>query len=98
MSCTSTEEATSFKEGVSTNPTDFELPAGVKIIEPEYGNGFDQDESTAEEDREHMEKMQKMTYEEFRDFVKKEQPDAKEEDIKMIYKMMKAAAAGNDKK
>jgi len=98
MSFTSTEEATSFKEGVSTNPSDFELPSGVVIAEQEYGEGLGSAGGMTDEEREHMEKMQKMTYEEFRDFVKKEQPDAKEEEIKLIYKMMKAAAASGDKK
>ena len=97
MSFTSTEYATSFKEDVSTNETDFEVPAGVKFVEPEYGAGPGMGGGMTDEDRKHMEEMQKMTYEEFKAFVKKGQPDASEEEIKMVYKMMKAAAGGDKK-
>jgi hypothetical protein len=95
MSFTSTEEAVSFKEGISTSASDFELPAGVEITNQGYNTG--QNSGMTDEDKQHLEEMQKMTYEEFRAFVKKNDPEATDEEIKMVYKMMHVAAGGDKK-
>ncbi len=99
MGFTTSQEATSFKEGVSTSETDFKLPQGVTLQEvksarsriiDEYGNGM------TEKDKRDLQKLQKMSYDEFKAFVKKNDPNADEDEIKMIYNMMKAAAGNNN--
>jgi ClpP class serine protease len=57
----------------------------------EYGSGM------TDQDKRSLEKMQKMSYEEFKAFVMKADPNAKEDEIKLIYNMMKAAAGNNNK-
>ena len=99
MGFTTSQEATYFKEGVSTSDNDFKLPKGVALQEmnsarggmiDEYGSGM------TEKDKRDLQKLQKMSYEEFKAFVKKSDPNANEDEIKMIYNMMKAAAGNNN--
>ncbi len=94
MGIKSSEIARSFDEGISVPDSRFQLPAGVKVKEmPKemmnpYGN-METDEGMTKEDKEMMERVKNMSYDEFRKMVKKEDPDATDEEIKQVYEMMK---------
>ena len=101
MGFTTTEEAISFREGVSISENDFMLPKGVTVQETNYRHGEDSmieeyGNGMTKSDKQDLEKLQKMTYEEFKNFIKKNDSNAKDEEIKMIYNMMKAAAGSKN--
>jgi len=102
MGFTTSEEATAFKEGVTTSESDFNLPQGVTLSESNYNNDMggmmeEYGSGMTDQDKNSLEKMQKMTYEEFKAFVLKNDPNANEDEIKLIYNMMKAAAGNKNK-
>lgn len=100
MGFRSSDQATSFKENISTASSDFKLPEGVTLnqetdeniggIIEKYGGGM------TDKELQGLEKLRKMSYEQFKDFVKKRDPNAGNDEIKMIYNIMKASGGSKN--
>ncbi len=94
MGMTISEIAKSIDTDVAFSDSEFKVPSGVKI--EKYDSGFSQfgdfggdDNNDREEMKQQMEKMKNMSYPEFKKLMKREDPDASDEDIKQAYDMMK---------
>ncbi len=102
MGFTTSQTAVSFKAGGSTSQSNFNLPQGITLSSDGYGNNKgdlinEYGNGMTKSDRNNLEKLQKMSYDQFKAFVKQNDPGAKDDEIKMIYNIMKAAGGGDKK-
>lgn len=88
MGITSSQVATSIKTGLSFSTADFQPPAGVNIESPQ-GMGMGQGMGMSSEDKAQMKKLMNMSFEDFKKMVKKDDPNASDEQIRQSYNMMK---------
>jgi hypothetical protein len=88
MGMTSSQVATSLKTGLSFSTADFQPPAGVKMETPRgmmdaAGMGM------SPEDKAQMKKLMNMSFEDFKKMVKKDDPNASDEQIRQSYDLIK---------
>ena len=91
------ETAVSIKMNTNIDSKIFEVPKGFEVEEiqmPDSANGTEgiySNENTelSKEDRDKIQIISNMSYPEFRKMVKKDDPNASEEEIKQIYQMTK---------
>lgn len=92
-----TETATSVKIGGNVPSSKFEVPKNIEIEEIPMMDGMsefntDDDTSFSQDDKDYINKINKMSYSEFRKMVLKEEPGMSDEEIKLAYKMSKEMA------
>lgn len=90
------ETATSIKTDINVPASKFEIPSDYNVQEAPVGALGDvfselddaKDEMTSEE-KDMMKQVQKMSFEDFKKMMKKEDPEVSDEEIENAYKMMK---------
>lgn len=98
-----TEIATSVKIDIHVSSNKFEVPENIKVEEMPMIGGIDgmegvnsdysnDDTGFSEEDKDYIDKINNMSYSEFKQMVMKEEPGMSEEEIKLAYKMSKEMA------
>ncbi|MFD1292833.1 hypothetical protein ACFQ5N_03200 [Lutibacter holmesii] len=90
------ETATSIKTAVNIDADKFIAPTNYAVEEIEMAganNVFSEfenaNESLTDEDKKMMKEVQKMSFEDFKKMMKKEDPEISDEEIKNVYRMMK---------
>jgi len=98
-----TETATSIKINTNISSSKFEIPKNIEVEEIPMMDGsemmkdansdyYNDEVVPSDDDKDYINKINNMSYSEFKQMVKKEEPEMSEEEIKLAYKMSKEMA------